>query len=234
MQGSKGLEFSFDKGLLDHLDQKPTTKEIKGKKHATKGKDFARPSQFHARGRRNRPGSAEPEEAYPSAFQVRRNLNAKAIAPENADAYGQQLYSLHTVHTNLLTFLATEREAMTQKHAFQPQITFKGRHMFEGTDKTVADRSEIWIERRDAKLKEAREALSAQKERDVMAATSPIRPVSRSPGPNVTSKLGVYWEPRQTRWPQGDRPVSAGASRTMQTVYMASTGQLSEFIKKSG
>lgn len=231
-------EFSFDKGILDNLDTK--SKIQTQKSHNSKKVDYGRASQFKGR-KKNLNYSLSPQphsgEPYPSLHDIRKNINEKNIGPESVHQYSNQLYNLHTVHTNMLNFLATERENMTQKFTHQPKITYKGRHMFEDSDKTVVDRSEAWIDRRKQKLENLKQrTLETQQKELQMTMTQHIRPEYKQK-PDIESKVKVYMQDPivDTRRIQNDAHTqthSQGKEKTLQTVYLATTGDIANFLKQ--
>ena len=240
MQSNKSshLEFSFDKKILDQLDRKQKSKPSKSP--SKKIVDFSRASQFKSR-KKNLNYSLTPgkpsSEDYPSAFNIRRKMNEKRTDSKNAPAYTTLLYNLHTVHTNLLSFLTTERENMTQKPTFQPKITFKGKQMFEGTGKTVSERSEAWIDRKKDRLEKLKQETGKIREEELKQIMRPHKPLIYKDKPDVTSKVHVY-----TRSPvvdfsrigkkmadreEGDQVLDGNGA------YLGSTGELKTFIRNN-
>lgn len=188
------LEFSFDKKILDQLDRKSRIKQPKSK--SKKVVDFSRVSQFKSR-KKNLNCSLSPprkdeEESYPNVINIRKKINNQKMDPDNVHPYSNLLYGLHTVHANLLTFLATERENMHVKPTFQPQITFKGKGMFEGTGKSVADRSETWIDKRKEHLELLKNKHKSIEEKELAETMKQHRPLVYKDNPNVASKITVY------------------------------------------
>ena len=147
-------EFSFDKNLLDVFEKTPSRNPNQANKSKDKKINYSRKSQFSRRRKEYNSQSphATTKQEYPSAFDMRKKANQKLLDPESIHPYSNQLHGLHTVHSNLMNFLATEKHNLAKKFPFQPQITYKGRLMFEGTGKSVADRSEAWIERKQQHL----------------------------------------------------------------------------------